>query len=107
MSESYIVVLHDQIPQQSISFPLAHPFLRSRPHPLSLFRKAPLANAETMMIATKVYCQSLFIRTCDFVFSRRDKKKKIKAFFCPSKNPKKKQIFSFLLDKLQSFSLYS
>jgi len=42
-----------------------------------------LANAETMMIATKVYCQSLFIRTCDFVFSR---KKKL-AFFCPSKNP--------------------
>jgi hypothetical protein len=102
MSESYIVVLHDQIPQQSISFPLAHPFLRSRPHPLSLFRKAPLANAETMMIATKVYCQSLFIRTCDFVFSR---KKNWRSG--PSKNPKKKQIFSFLLDKLQSFSLYS
>jgi hypothetical protein len=104
--ETNIVVIYNQIPQQSISFPLAHPFLRSRPHPLSLFRKAPLANAETMMIATKVYCQSLF-KLVHVILFFLDKTRKKNGVFWSFKKSLKKQIFSFLLDKLQSFSLYS
>jgi|TARA_B110000305_G_C18985634_1_gene423688 hypothetical protein len=94
MSETHIVALHDQIPQQqSISFPLAHPFLRPRPH-LSLSSEKRRKPPPEMIIYdhNKSIANLFFYYACDFVFFPREKRKKKIPFKMPS-NPKK-QIFS-------------